>query len=50
MRIKSNQLYVFQEPITAYQILETAAEILSDQYGSGNGGYAEEPPKMTNLT
>lgn len=36
MRIKSNQVYVFQEPITAYQILETAAEILSDQYVSGN--------------
>jgi len=32
MRTKSNKSYTFQEPISAYQILEKAAEILSDRY------------------
>lgn len=36
MRIKSKPSYIFQEPITAHQILEKAAEILSNQYVSGD--------------
>ena len=32
MRIKSSQSYIFQKPISAYQILEKAAEILSERY------------------
>lgn len=32
MRIKNSQTYSFQEPITAHQILDKAAEILSERY------------------
>ena len=36
MRTKPNQAYVFHEPITAHQILEKAAEIISERYIHGD--------------